>query len=60
MNLRERMIDATIAHVEGKIAYHKANVEIYLTNPSGIGYLDLLSQTYLLTTIILFLCEELI
>lgn len=37
MNLRERMIDATIAHVEGKIAYHKANVEIYLTNPSGIG-----------------------
>lgn len=37
MNLRERMIDATIAHVEGKIAYHKANVEIYLTNPTGIG-----------------------
>ena len=37
MNLRERMIDATIAHVEGKIAYHKANVEIYLTNPAGIG-----------------------
>ena len=37
MNLRERMIDATVAHVEGKIAYHKANVEIYLTNPAGIG-----------------------
>ena len=37
MSLRERMIDATIAHVEGKIAYHKANVEIYLTNPTGIG-----------------------
>lgn len=37
MSLRERMIDATIAHVEGKIAYHKANVEIYLTNPAGIG-----------------------
>lgn len=31
------MIDATIAHVKGKIAYHKANVEIYLTNPAGIG-----------------------
>ena len=37
MNLRERLIEATIAHVEGKIAYHKANVEVYLTNPAGIG-----------------------
>ncbi len=37
MNLRERLIEATIAHVEGKIAYHKANVEVYLTNPTGIG-----------------------
>ena len=37
VSLRERMLDATIAHVEGKIAYHKANVEIYLTNPAGIG-----------------------
>jgi len=37
MELRERLVDATIAHVEGKIAYHKANVEVYLTNPAGIG-----------------------
>ena len=37
MNLRERLIEATIAHIEGKIAYHKANVEVYLTNPTGIG-----------------------
>jgi len=37
MTLRDRMIDATIAHVKGKIAYHKANVEVYLTNPVGIG-----------------------
>lgn len=37
MNLRERLIEATIAHIEGKIAYHKANVEVYLTNPAGIG-----------------------
>ena len=37
MSLRERMLDATIAHVKGKIAYHKANVEIYLSNPAGIG-----------------------
>ena len=37
MNLRERLIEATIAYIEGKIAYHKANVEVYLTNPAGIG-----------------------
>jgi len=37
MSLRNRMIDALTAHLEGKVAYHKANVEIYLTNPSGIG-----------------------
>lgn len=36
-SLRSRMLHAAIAHVEGKIAYHRANVEIYLTNPSGIG-----------------------
>jgi hypothetical protein len=35
--LRNRMIDATIDHMKGKIALHKANVEVYLTNPSGIG-----------------------
>jgi hypothetical protein len=37
MNLRDRLLDASIAHVQGKIAYHKANVEVYLTNPAGIG-----------------------
>lgn len=35
--LRNRMINATIEHMKGKIAMHKANVEVYLTNPSGIG-----------------------
>jgi len=35
--LRNRMIDATIDHMKGKIALHKANVEVYLTNPAGIG-----------------------
>ena len=35
--LRQRLLDATITHVQGKIAYHKANVEVYLTNPAGIG-----------------------
>ena len=37
MTLRDRLLDASIAHVQGKIAYHKANVEVYLTNPAGIG-----------------------
>jgi hypothetical protein len=37
VSLRTRMMQAAIAHVEGKIAYHRANVEIYLENPSGIG-----------------------
>ena len=31
------MLDALTAHLEGKVAYHKANVEVYLTNPAGIG-----------------------
>ena len=31
------MIDATIDHMKGKIALHKANVEVYLQNPAGIG-----------------------
>ena len=35
--LRNRMIDATIDHMKGKIALHKANVEVYLQNQAGIG-----------------------
>ena len=35
--LRNRMIDATIDHMKGKIALQKANVEVYLQNPAGIG-----------------------
>ena len=31
------MIKALLAHAQGDIAKHKANVEIYLTNPVGIG-----------------------
>jgi hypothetical protein len=37
VSLRTRMLHASIAHVEGKIAYHRANIEIYLENPAGIG-----------------------
>jgi selenophosphate synthase len=31
------MIKALLAHAQGDIEKHKANVEIYLTNPVGIG-----------------------
>ena len=31
------MIKALMAHAQGDIAKHRANVEIYLTNPVGIG-----------------------
>ena len=31
------MIKALLAHAQGDIEKHKANVEIYLTNPAGIG-----------------------
>ena len=31
------MIKALLAHAQGDIEKHKANVEIYLSNPVGIG-----------------------
>lgn len=34
---RETMIEALIKHAEGHIEKHKMNVEVYLTNPAGIG-----------------------
>tara|TARA_B100001250_G_C19080225_1_gene478202 strand:- start:46 stop:267 length:222 start_codon:yes stop_codon:yes gene_type:complete len=35
--MREQLIAALKAHAQGEIAMHKANVDIYLTNPVGIG-----------------------
>ena len=35
--MREQLLKALLAHANGEIAMHKANVEIYLTNPVGIG-----------------------
>ena len=35
--MREQIIKALLTHAQGNIAKHKANVEIYLTNPAGIG-----------------------
>tara|TARA_B100001113_G_scaffold126805_1_gene103513 strand:- start:173 stop:376 length:204 start_codon:yes stop_codon:yes gene_type:complete len=35
--MRDQLIKALLAHAQGDIAKHKANVEIYLENPVGIG-----------------------
>ena len=35
--MRKELIKALLAHAQGDIAKHKANVEIYLSNPVGIG-----------------------
>ena len=35
--MREQLLKALLAHANGEIAMHKANVEIYLTSPVGIG-----------------------
>lgn len=37
MALRDDMLQSLITHAEGHIAKHKMNVEVYLTNPAGIG-----------------------
>ena len=35
--MRKVLLDALIAHANGHIKKHKANVEIYLLNSTGIG-----------------------
>ena len=37
MNMRDQLIKALLAHAQGDIQKHVANVEVYLTNPAGIG-----------------------
>ena len=36
-NMREQLIRALLAHAQGDIQKHVANVEVYLSNPVGIG-----------------------
>jgi len=36
-NLRVKMLDALLVDAQGNIAKAKANVEVYLHNPVGIG-----------------------
>lgn len=35
--MRKILLDAVRTHAIGHIAKHKANVEVYLANPAGIG-----------------------
>ena len=35
--MREQLIKALLAHAQGDIQKHVANVEVYLSNPVGIG-----------------------
>ena len=37
MELREKLLKALYAHASGHLKKHKANIEVYLTNPAGIG-----------------------
>ena len=35
--MRDQLLKALLAHAQGDIAKHKANIEVYLANPVGIG-----------------------
>tara|TARA_Y100001972_G_scaffold32689_1_gene40496 strand:- start:579 stop:782 length:204 start_codon:yes stop_codon:yes gene_type:complete len=35
--MREQILNALIAHARGDIEKHRANVDVYLSNPAGVG-----------------------
>ena len=37
LHMREQLIKAVLAHATGEIEKHKANVNVYLEHPAGIG-----------------------
>ena len=37
VTMKEQLVKALLAHAQGDIQKHVANVEVYLTNPAGIG-----------------------
>ena len=44
--MREQLIRALLAHAQGDIQKHVANVEVYLTNPAGtVSYTHLTLPT---------------
>ena len=37
LHMRDQLIRAVLAHASGEIEKHKANVEVYLEHPAGVG-----------------------
>ena len=37
MTLRNMMINTALEHAKAHVNKHKMNIEVYLTNPAGIG-----------------------
>ena len=35
LHMREQLLRAVLAHAQGEIAKHRANVEVYLEHPAG-------------------------
>mgnify|MGYP001256253848 FL=1 len=35
--MKTELIKSLLSHAHGEISYHKANVNVYLNNPVGIG-----------------------
>jgi hypothetical protein len=35
--MRETLIKAVVSHAQGHVNKHLANIEVYLTNPAGVG-----------------------
>jgi len=35
--MREQLLNAVIAHAEGHVKKHLANIEVFLQNPVGVG-----------------------
>ena len=36
-SLKNNMLDAAYAHAHGEFLLHKANIQVYMKNPAGIG-----------------------
>ena len=37
LHMRDQLLKAVLAHANGEIEKHKANVNVYLEHPAGIG-----------------------
>ena len=37
MNIKETLLESMVSHAKGEILKAKANVQVYLDNPAGIG-----------------------